>query len=180
MVIADEVSDANLRWANNTLTTNGVTRRNQLTVIAVIGGAVGVVSRSGVTVESLEALVRAAEHTARTAPEPRTRRPLVDSRAGRARTGTPRRPRRRSGSSSSFAPALGEAFARAAARGELLFGYAEHEMRTTYLASSAGPAGPPRPTDRARRDQRQDRATSPARPGPASPTATSATSTWSR
>ena len=37
-----------------------------------------------------------------------------------------------------MAPALGEAFARAAAAGEVLFGYAEHEMRTTYLASSTG------------------------------------------
>ena len=34
VVIGEAVSDANLRWANNTLTTNGLTRRNQLTVIA--------------------------------------------------------------------------------------------------------------------------------------------------
>ena len=34
IVIADESSSANLRWANNTLTTNGVTRGRTLTVIA--------------------------------------------------------------------------------------------------------------------------------------------------
>ena len=35
VVIADEMSTANLRWAGNTLTTNGVSRSRQLTVIAI-------------------------------------------------------------------------------------------------------------------------------------------------
>jgi predicted Zn-dependent protease len=137
VVIGDEVSDANLRWANNTLTTNGVTARNQITVVAIIDGAVGVVSESGVTPESVEKLVGAAEHTARTAPKAEDQRPLVvvptpspawdDPPAGTSiRVFEP------------VAPALGEAFARAAAGGQVLFGYAEHEMRTTYVASSTG------------------------------------------
>jgi predicted Zn-dependent protease len=37
-----------------------------------------------------------------------------------------------------FAPALGEAFAAARGAGHLLFGYAEHEMKTTYLGTSEG------------------------------------------
>lgn len=37
-VIADEHSSANLRWAGNTLTTNGVTRGRTLTVIATVDG----------------------------------------------------------------------------------------------------------------------------------------------
>ena len=37
-----------------------------------------------------------------------------------------------------FAPALGQAFGEARDRGELLFGFAEHMMRTTYLGSSTG------------------------------------------
>ena len=57
IVIADETSSANLRWANNTLTTNGVTRSRQLTVIATVdnatGTAAGVVSRSAVTDDGL-------------------------------------------------------------------------------------------------------------------------------
>ena len=52
IVIAEETSAANLRWAGNTLTTNGVSRSRQLTVIAIDrrgdGAAVGVVSRAGV------------------------------------------------------------------------------------------------------------------------------------
>ena len=58
VVIADEMSDANLRWANNTVTTNGVTRTRQLTVVATVGQAhgvaAGVVSRGGVTRDRLE------------------------------------------------------------------------------------------------------------------------------
>src|SRR5690606_41428929 len=50
IVIADESSTANLRWAGNTLTTNGVTRSSRLTVIALRetgdGVAAGVVSRA--------------------------------------------------------------------------------------------------------------------------------------
>jgi predicted Zn-dependent protease len=37
-----------------------------------------------------------------------------------------------------FAPALGQAFGEARDRGELLFGFAEHQMETTYLGSSTG------------------------------------------
>ena len=35
VVIAEETSAANLRWAGNTLTTNGVSQSRQLTVIAI-------------------------------------------------------------------------------------------------------------------------------------------------
>ncbi|HEX2551007.1 MAG TPA: TldD/PmbA family protein, partial [Nocardioidaceae bacterium] len=52
LVLAQESSEANLRWAANTLTTNGVMRGRRLTVIATVGGtegtATGVVSRSNV------------------------------------------------------------------------------------------------------------------------------------
>ncbi|HUC27058.1 MAG TPA: hypothetical protein VMA73_30565, partial [Streptosporangiaceae bacterium] len=51
VVIADEGSSANLRWAGNSLTTNGVSRSRQLTVIAINRSGdearVGVVSRAG-------------------------------------------------------------------------------------------------------------------------------------
>src|SRR5258707_5876495 len=66
IVIADETSSANLRWAGNTLTTNGVSRSRQLTVIAIsrsgAGTSVGVVSRAGVRDDQVEDVVRAAEH----------------------------------------------------------------------------------------------------------------------
>ena len=68
VVIADEYSTANLRWAGNALTTNGVTRGRSVTVVATVDGkegtASGVVSRAAVTAEELEPLVRAAEAAA--------------------------------------------------------------------------------------------------------------------
>jgi predicted Zn-dependent protease len=137
VVIGDNVSDANLRWANNTLTTNGLTHRNQLTVIAVTGSAVGVVSRSGVTAGSVEALVRAAEQTASTGTEAEDEAPMVSNEGGYGDWEAP--PAETSARVfEGFAAELGEAFARAASAEELLFGYAEHEVRTTYVASSAG------------------------------------------
>ena len=68
VVIAEETSAANLRWAGNTLTTNGVSRSRQLTVIAIDrrgdGAAAGVVSRAGVRPDQIEDVVREAEHAA--------------------------------------------------------------------------------------------------------------------
>ena len=69
VVIADESSTANLRWAGNTLTTNGVAASRSLTVISIDRRAdgtagVGMVARSGVTHGQVEELVREAEKAA--------------------------------------------------------------------------------------------------------------------
>ena len=76
VVIADETSSANLRWAGNTLTTNGVTSSRQLTVIAISrrGNAAraGVVSRAGVRDDQVTDLVREAERAAAGAPAARS------------------------------------------------------------------------------------------------------------
>ncbi|MFE2880686.1 metallopeptidase TldD-related protein [Streptomyces roseus] len=141
VVIADEQSTANLRWAGNTLTTNGVTRGRTLTVIATVDGkegtASGVVSRSAVTAEDLEPLVRAAEAAARGAGPAEDAQPLV--------TGTPASPdfteapaETSSAVFTDFAPALGEAFARARAGGRELYGFANHELVSTYVGTSTG------------------------------------------
>ena len=68
VVIAAETSSVNLRWAGNTLTTNGVERSRRLTVIAVAAGpqgpAVGAVSRVGVQPGQIQDLVAEAEQAA--------------------------------------------------------------------------------------------------------------------
>ncbi|MEU7643717.1 metallopeptidase TldD-related protein [Streptomyces huasconensis] len=141
VVIADEESSANLRWAGNALTTNGVTRGRTLTVIATVDGtegtATGVVSRSAVTADDLEPLVRAAEEAARKAGPAEDAQPLV--------TGTAASPdftdapaETSSAVFADFAPALGEAFARARAGGRELYGFANHEYVSSYLGTSAG------------------------------------------
>ncbi|MEV5156577.1 metallopeptidase TldD-related protein [Streptomyces werraensis] len=141
VVIADEHSSANLRWAGNALTTNGVTRGRTLTVIATVDGAQGtasgVVSRSAVTADELEPLVRAAEAAARGAGPAEDAQPLV--------TGVDPSPEfteapaeTTSAVFADFAPALGEAFARARTGGRELYGFANHEMVSTYLGTSTG------------------------------------------
>jgi predicted Zn-dependent protease len=141
VVIADEHSSANLRWAGNALTTNGVTRGRTLTVIATVDGAQGtasgVVSRSAVTADELEPLVRAAEAAARAAGPAEDAQPLV---AGVAASPdfTDAPVETSSSVFADFAPALGEAFARARAGGRELYGFAHHELTSTYLGTSAG------------------------------------------
>ncbi|MES4891976.1 TldD/PmbA family protein [Streptomyces sp. NPDC096012] len=141
VVIADEHSTANLRWAGNALTTNGVTRGRTLTVIATVDGregtASGVVSRSAVTADELEPLVRAAEAAARGAGPAEDAQPLV--------RGVPESPdftdapvETSSAVFADFAPALGEAFARARAGGRELYGFANHELVSTYVGTSTG------------------------------------------
>ncbi|MFG2935639.1 metallopeptidase TldD-related protein [Streptomyces sp. NPDC048282] len=141
VVIADERSTANLRWAGNALTTNGVTRGRSLTVVATVDGkegtASGVVSRAAVTAEDLEPLVRAAEAAARGAGPAEDAQPLV--------TGVPESPdfadapaETSSAVFTDFAPALGEAFARARAGGRELYGFANHELVSTYVGTSTG------------------------------------------
>ncbi|WP_369043864.1 metallopeptidase TldD-related protein [Streptomyces sp. Midd1] len=141
VVIADEESSANLRWAGNALTTNGVTLGRTLTVIATVDGregtASGVVSRSAVTADELEPLVRAAEAAARGAGPAEDGRPLV--------TGVAESPdfadapaETSSAVFADFAPALGESFARARAGGRELYGFANHELVTSYVGTSTG------------------------------------------
>ncbi|MEU5295503.1 metallopeptidase TldD-related protein [Streptomyces umbrinus] len=141
VVIADEQSTANLRWAGNALTTNGVTRGRTLTVIATVDGsegtASGVVSRAAVTADELEPLVRAAEAAARGAGPAEDAQPLVE--------GVPASPdftdapaETSSAVFADFAPALGESFARARAGGRELYGFANHELVSSYLGTSTG------------------------------------------
>ncbi|KIF70484.1 peptidase [Streptomyces sp. AcH 505] len=141
VVIAEEHSSANLRWAGNALTTNGVTRGRTLTVIATVDGAEGtasgVVSRSAVTADDLEPLVRAAEAAARGAGPAEDATPLVA--AGEASGDFTDAPvETTSAVFADFAPALGEAFARARAGGRELYGFANHELSSAYLGTSTG------------------------------------------
>jgi predicted Zn-dependent protease len=137
VVIADSVTEANLRWANNSLTTNGVSRSRQLTVIAIVDGAVGVVTEEGVTAESVRGVVEAAEATARSASPAEDRAPLVGSSASHGDWEAP--PAETSiGVFSTFAGELAHALDYASGSGQLLFGFADHQMQTTYMGSSSG------------------------------------------
>ncbi|MDH6113499.1 putative Zn-dependent protease [Kitasatospora sp. MAP12-15] len=142
VVLVDESTTANLRWADNALTTNGVTRGRRLTVIATVDGsegtASGVVAREAVTLDDVEELVRAAEAAARAAGPAEDARPLVLPAGPASAEFTGEAAETSIDVFRSFAPALGSAFARARSAGQALYGFAQHELTSTYLGSSSG------------------------------------------
>jgi predicted Zn-dependent protease len=135
-----ESSEANLRWAANSLTTNGAMRSRHVVVVSFVDGgsgmAAGTVTRTGMP--DIAELVAASEQAARDAGPAEDAVPLVsdpppgsgDWDAPAAETSI--------GVFADFAPDLGQAFGEARDRDELLFGFAEHQMATTYLGSSTG------------------------------------------
>ncbi|CCG05567.1 metallopeptidase TldD-related protein [Blastococcus saxobsidens] len=145
ITVVVEGSEANLRWAGNSLTTNGAMRSRQVVVISFVDGgagtAVGTVTRSGTP--DIAELVAASEQAARDAGPAEDAMPLIAPDPDR---GVPpgdgnwaADPAETSiGVFADFAPALGQAFGEARDRGELLFGFAEHTMRTTFVGSSTG------------------------------------------
>ncbi|MEU4293544.1 metallopeptidase TldD-related protein [Kribbella sp. NPDC026596] len=140
VVIVAETSSANLRWANNTLTTNGAMRGSSVTVIATVGAgegtAAGVVGRSSVTDDSLREVVSAAIATARGSSPAEDARPLVDGSVGADWDAEP--DETSVSVYSSFAPALGETLQKATKESRWLYGFADHEVITLYVGSSTG------------------------------------------
>jgi len=67
VVIVQDETHANLRWANNTLTTNGVGHDIGVTVIAFRDGAAASVSSTAASTEQVNALVEAADAAVRRA-----------------------------------------------------------------------------------------------------------------
>jgi predicted Zn-dependent protease len=157
VVIAEETSSANLRWAGNTLTTNGISRSRRLTVIAISRGSdqarVGVVSRAGLRGDEIPEVVAQAERAAAEASPAEDAQPLQgpaedlsfekgiqpgdagglhvpawDDAPGETEIGVLR----------GFAGALGDAFGVAAAAGRRLYGFAEHSVDSLFLGSSTG------------------------------------------
>jgi len=130
VVVLQESSTVELRWANSTLTTNGSRQERRLLVISVIGESVGV--RSASVVDDLEALVRASEAAAREAEPAEDYADLVTGGADPS-FGDPAA----ATSTAVFhqlATDLGEAF-----RSDVRqYGFATHDLTTTWLASSTG------------------------------------------
>jgi len=139
VVVVSETSEAVLRWANSTMTTNGHTTEREVSVIAMVtvegGTAAGVVTfGAAVTdVAQLEGLLRAAEHAAGDAGPARDAMPLPDPGAEDAGWADP------AAETSirvydSFARGLGEVLAGP----QRHYGFASHEVTTTWLGTSSG------------------------------------------
>ena len=141
VVTVTERTEANLRWASNALTTNGEMHSRTLTVTAtaeVTGGtAASTVSQEIAEPEDIAAVVAAAERLARTGSPAEDAITLVENydhgddwEAEPEATGID--------VLGDLAASLGAAFGEARTNGQLLFGFAEHVVSTTYLGSSTG------------------------------------------
>ena len=138
MVIVSDASEATLRWAGNSMTTNGSTTARDWAVVSVFRegpqtARVGSISSTSVDPDEIEAVVRASEAAAGSAEPAKDAMPLLEPRADAedwsappARTGI-------------------EVFtelARDLAVGfdgtDRLYGYAEHRVVTTWLGTSTG------------------------------------------
>ena len=133
-------TSANLRWANSTLTTNGVMHGISVTVVSFIrtpdGVSTGSVSGSATDAGQVATLVQAADAAARAGSPAEDAGELLrdqvspdwDEPAAETDIHV----------YDEFAPALGEAIGRAGDGGRVLYGFVNHEMTTTYVGSSTG------------------------------------------
>ena len=140
IVVVSDHTSANLRWANNTLTTNGVMAGIDVTVISFVrtaaGVATGSVSGTATTQAGVADLVRVADAAARAADPAEDAGELVRD-AVSPDWDEPSVPTDVH-VYDAVAPALGEAFGRARGAGRVLYGFVNHEMTTTYVGSSTG------------------------------------------
>ncbi len=140
MVLVEESSHVDVRFALNTTTTNGVQRGRSVSVIALSGGSVGSARRSGeVGADGVADMAAAALADARDAPpaadafalvEPAQARPARDFGLDPDETD--------SGALEGILSALSGAFGRARDRDAVLAGFAEQDVATLYLGSSTG------------------------------------------
>jgi predicted Zn-dependent protease len=141
VVIVNEHSETNLRWAGNSLTTNGQMSSRSVTVISTVAResetSAGVVTRSVTTLDELRELVRASEDAARSAAPADDAMPLVENYAHNDDWDAPARTTDVD-VFADFAPALGAAFSKWGTADRVLFGFAEHQMTSTFLGTSTG------------------------------------------
>ncbi|WP_431236551.1 metallopeptidase TldD-related protein [Mycolicibacterium aichiense] len=137
IVIVTDRAEASLRWAGNSMTTNGVSTTRSTTVISIVRKGdtshTGAVRSSDVNPAAIAVLVAAAEHAAHAAPDARDNAPLLTG------SGTPDDwnesiPETGAGVFADVAESLSGGFGRT----DRLYGYAHHVVETTFLATSTG------------------------------------------
>ena len=137
IVLVTDRADAALRWAGNSMTTNGEAVSRTTTVISIVRkgdtAQVGSVRSSDVDAAAIADLVAASQQTAVSAPEARDSAPALSG------TGTPADwdapvPGTAAQVFSGIAGPLAQGF-----RGtDRLYGYARHIVETTFVATSGG------------------------------------------
>ncbi len=149
IVVVESTSTANVRWANNTVTTSGVSDSLSWFVVAVVGGAAATVHSSVSSTSSAQTVIDVVRQAEREA--------AASASAGRAKDYAELvTPAQAGGSGSSGSGFEGEvertsfavysnllaglsgAFEDARAGDRLLYGFARHEVETIHLGTSTG------------------------------------------
>jgi predicted Zn-dependent protease len=140
IVLVEETSHVDVRFALNTTTTNGVQRGRSVSVIALAGTAVGSARRTGVVgPDGVAEMAAAALADAREATPAEDAFPLVEQAQARPGRDFGLEPEETdSGALEGVLSALSGAFGRAQARDAVLAGFAEQDLATLYLGSSTG------------------------------------------
>lgn len=146
IVVVTTESTANVRWANNTVTTSGVSDTLSWFVISVVGGASGTVNASAagaVSAQAVGEVVRQSEREAAAAASAGRAQDWAEL-VGPADAGGSEAGFDGPGDQTSFQvyhrllEGLSAAFDGARSVGRLLFGFARHEISTSYLGTSTG------------------------------------------
>ena len=140
IVVVEEASHADVRFALNETTTNGVHRSRAVSVIVMVGTSVGVARRTGVVgTEGVDEMIGAARADAGGAPPAEDAFALVEPAKSTLGRDFGRAPEETDASVlEGVLSSLSGAFRRAASRDAVLAGFAELDLTTLYLGSSTG------------------------------------------
>ncbi|MFC7955555.1 metallopeptidase TldD-related protein [Rhodococcoides kroppenstedtii] len=137
VVLVADVSESSLRWAGNSMTTNGIADSRAWTVVSIVRDGettrVGTVSSTSADPDDVVAVVRAAEDAARTAPPASDAVALIAGEQPDAGWGDVAA-RSSIEVFESIVPGLARGFDGA----DALYGFARHTVRTLWLGTSTG------------------------------------------
>jgi predicted Zn-dependent protease len=137
IVLVTDRSATSLRWANNSMTTNGVSTARNTTVISIVRqgdtARVGTLTSAEVDPSAIEELVAASQAAAAAAPEARDAASLLSGNTAPADWDAPM-----PGTGPEVFSDITGPLARGFRGSDQLYGFAQHALETTFLATSTG------------------------------------------
>ncbi|MFC8045985.1 metallopeptidase TldD-related protein [Nocardia sp. NPDC057353] len=142
IVLVTDAHEASLRWAGNSMTTNGSSVARSWSVVAIVregpnAARVGVVGSTSMDPAEIAPVVRAAEAAARAATPAGDAVPLLDAAAARG-TGDADWAATPAGTDIEVFTGLARDLATGFDGADRLYGFAHHQMHTTWLGTSTG------------------------------------------
>lgn len=139
IVIVTDAHEASLRWAGNSMTTNGSSVSRDWAVVSVFrdgpnAARVGSISSTSVDPADIEAVVRASEEAARTATPARDAMPLLEP----THDDTPTWDHAPGATEIDVFAGLARDLSTGFGGTDRLYGFAHHQLHTTWLGTSTG------------------------------------------